>query len=225
MNHQSPLRPLEPPENETSLYGVLRERICTALYPFGATLRETELAEEFGVSRTPVRETLQRLANHGLVETRRGVGTIVTAGDPATLEAVYAMRIEVAGMIGRLATQACPQESAAAMAALHQELSALSLPCDAITFWRFNERRHAIINALIENPELRQLHDLYYYKVAPFWFPYFQENPERELALLLRELEETAFWMATGDMIAVANMQQNHTSMGARRAQRSLRPD
>jgi DNA-binding GntR family transcriptional regulator len=224
MNHQTNPQPPEPLRSETRLYEVLRERICTALYPFGAILRETELAEEFGVSRTPVRETLQRLANHGLVETRRGVGTIVTAGGPSTLAAIYAMRIEVAGMIGRLATRPCPPESAAGMAALHEELSSLTVPCDAMTFWRCNERRHGIINALIENPELRQLHDLYYYKVAPFWFPYFQENPERELALLLRELEETAFWMATGDMVAVANMQQNHTSMGARRAESSTRP-
>jgi len=221
MTNQSAIPTPEPAENATNLYQTLRERICTALYPFGAILRETELAEEFGVSRTPVRETLQRLSSDGLVETRRGVGTIVTAGDPATLEAIYALRIEIAGMIGRLATRPCPPESAARMAALYEALSALPEPCDAIAFWRCNEERHAIINALIENPELRQLHDLYYYKVAPFWFPRYREAPARELSLLLRELEETAFWMATGDMTAVANMQQNHTSMGAKRAKTS----
>ena len=37
-------------------------------YPFGSVLREAELAAEFGVSRTPIREALQRLRTDGLVE-------------------------------------------------------------------------------------------------------------------------------------------------------------
>ena len=202
------------------LYEAIRRRICVARYPWGSRLREGGLAEEFGVSRTPVREALQRLSANGLVSVRHGVGSIVTAGDPSTLEAHYTLRIELAGMIGRLATGPCPAEAADAMARLHRRLSAFSAPPDADGFWDENEARHRIINGLIENPELRQLHDLYYYKVAPFWMPFFGEDPAGSFALLLREVEETAFWMATGDMRAVANMQQNHTSMGARRARR-----
>lgn len=56
----------------------LRKRIC--LEPPGASpvLHEQALAKEFGVSRTPVRQALQRLAYERLVEVRSGIGTVVT---------------------------------------------------------------------------------------------------------------------------------------------------
>jgi len=46
------------------------------------TLHEGVLATEFGVSRTPIRQVLQKLAYERLVETRSGVGTIVSPLDP-----------------------------------------------------------------------------------------------------------------------------------------------
>ncbi len=88
----------------TPVFRALRESICTLEKPFGTVLREIELAEEFGVSRTPIRQALHQLAAIGLVETRNGVGTIVIAGDPGTLEDIYRLRIELTVLIGKFAT-------------------------------------------------------------------------------------------------------------------------
>jgi len=60
----------------------LRLRICLLDPTQSHILYETSLAEEFGVSRTPVRQVLQRLAYEHLVETRTGVGTVVPKLDP-----------------------------------------------------------------------------------------------------------------------------------------------
>ena len=78
-------------ENTTGkpVFRALRKSICTLQKPFGTVLRELELAEEFGVSRTPIRQALHQLAAIDLVKTRNGVGTVVTAGDPKTLEDIY----------------------------------------------------------------------------------------------------------------------------------------
>ncbi|WP_319533056.1 GntR family transcriptional regulator [uncultured Cohaesibacter sp.] len=57
----------------------LRRTICLASPDEEMLLRETVLTEEFGMSRTPIRQILQRLAYEGLVETRSGVGTVVVA--------------------------------------------------------------------------------------------------------------------------------------------------
>ncbi|QPM91802.1 GntR family transcriptional regulator [Pseudooceanicola algae] len=57
---------------------VLRERICLFAGPGDMLLHEGQLAAEFGVSRTPIRQVLQMLAYESLVETRSGVGTIVS---------------------------------------------------------------------------------------------------------------------------------------------------
>ncbi|MEQ8290674.1 MAG: GntR family transcriptional regulator [Roseovarius sp.] len=200
-----------------AIFRAVCERICTLELPFGAVLREVELAREFGVSRTPVRQALHQLAAFGLVETRNGVGTLVTAGDPETLADIYELRIRLAGLIGELATGPCPSESADAMRAVQARAEALPNPPGARAFWQVNEDRHEIVNALIANRELRGLHDLYYFKVAPFWFALYAEAPEREFTLLLREIREMVFWLEQGDMKAVANMQENNTAMAARR--------
>jgi DNA-binding GntR family transcriptional regulator len=68
------------------------------------TLHEGTLAAEFGVSRTPIRQVLQKLAYERLVETRSGVGTIVARLDPEerqldqnVLEALFRAAADCAG--------------------------------------------------------------------------------------------------------------------------------
>ncbi len=56
----------------------LRFRICVTDPDIPMMLHEGKLAQEFGVSRTPVRQVLQRLAFEHLLETRSGVGTVVS---------------------------------------------------------------------------------------------------------------------------------------------------
>lgn len=201
----------------TPIFRALRESICTLEKPFGTVLSEVELAAEFGVSRTPIRQALHQLAAVGLVETRNGVGTIVTAGDPETVGDIYRLRIQLTALIGQLATKECPATAAENMRALHTEVLELEPKLSPQDFWELNEKRHKIVTAIIENHELRALHHLYYFKVSPFWFRLFLDNPEQEFARLVREIQETAFWMEQGNMLTVANMQQNHIAMAANR--------
>ena len=62
------------------LEAILRERILAGTYAPGSRLpSESELAEEFGVSRATVRTVLAKLAAHGLILRRHGEGTYVNA--------------------------------------------------------------------------------------------------------------------------------------------------
>ncbi|MBF9042008.1 GntR family transcriptional regulator [Rhodobacterales bacterium HKCCE4037] len=71
-----------PRNNAESIANDLRKRICLLPPTDSPLLHEQALAEEFGVSRTPVRQALQRLAYERLVEVRSGVGTVVSALHP-----------------------------------------------------------------------------------------------------------------------------------------------
>jgi len=62
----------------------LRARIFRAPAGVPVLLRETEIAKEFGLSRTPIRQVLQTLAYEHLLETRMGVGSVAPPLDPAT---------------------------------------------------------------------------------------------------------------------------------------------
>ena len=65
-------------------YNQIKDAICQGRIAPGDILSESRLAEDLGMSRTPVREALAALENEGLVDIRRGIGASVkpiTAGD------------------------------------------------------------------------------------------------------------------------------------------------
>lgn len=63
-------------KTNAEIAAIIRERICLNGHEPKIVLHEGQLATEFGVSRTPIRQVLQMLAYENLVETRSGVGTI-----------------------------------------------------------------------------------------------------------------------------------------------------
>jgi DNA-binding GntR family transcriptional regulator len=69
----------------------------------GARLRETELAERFGLSRTPVREALKRLETQGLVAHEPHHGAIVSQLDYSGIVELYFLRETLEGAAARLA--------------------------------------------------------------------------------------------------------------------------
>ena len=100
------------------VYERLREMIlCFEFYP-GSRVTETELAELFGISRTPVREALQRLAVEGYVTIRRNQGCFVRNFDINELAQYYQVRVA----LEKLALEAaCAHMSDAALDRLAEQ--------------------------------------------------------------------------------------------------------
>ncbi|HRO10920.1 GntR family transcriptional regulator [Amaricoccus sp.] len=91
-------------------YGLVVEAIDHGDYRPGDRLVEAELAERFGVSRTPIREALQRLETQGLLA-RDGRSLVVASLDHDQLGELYVVRAELEGLAARLAAQhAAPEE-------------------------------------------------------------------------------------------------------------------
>ncbi|MEM8689161.1 MAG: winged helix-turn-helix domain-containing protein [Pseudomonadota bacterium] len=70
-----------PKQRAKQIYEELRERICLLDYKPGEIIKERDLADEFGVSRTPLRRVLQMLENDGLIQSKQGHGTVVAEID------------------------------------------------------------------------------------------------------------------------------------------------
>ena len=91
-------------------YALILEAIDIGVYKPGDRLVESELAERFGVSRTPIREALQRLETQSLLS-RDGRSLIVSSLDHNQLSELYIVRAELEGLAARLAAQhATPEE-------------------------------------------------------------------------------------------------------------------
>src|SRR5882724_11455234 len=110
-------------DNSMRVYDVLRTRIATRQYAPGSRLTEAEIADEFEVSRTPVRQALHRLAVEGLVEVRNGVGIRVTEVDERELQDIYELRMSLATLIGRLSPRPLSKDDLAELNAVKQRLA------------------------------------------------------------------------------------------------------
>ncbi|NCZ63339.1 MAG: GntR family transcriptional regulator, partial [Cellvibrionales bacterium] len=80
------------------------DAIDIGVYKPGDRLVESELAERFGVSRTPIREALQRLETQSLLS-RDGRSLIVASLDHSQMAELYVVRSELEGLAARLAAR------------------------------------------------------------------------------------------------------------------------
>ncbi|MFE1794776.1 MULTISPECIES: GntR family transcriptional regulator [unclassified Streptomyces] len=76
----------------------IRARILSGEIPIGAQLRQVELAELLGVSRTPVREALRQLQAGGLIEVLPNRGAVVRVPAPWEVREAYEIRAELEGL-------------------------------------------------------------------------------------------------------------------------------
>ncbi len=97
-----------PPEE---ILETLRRRIAGQEIPPGAKLREQDLAEEFGVPRTRIRDVFGSLESRGLIERIPNRGAVVTRLDMELVFKLYDVREVLEGLCARLATENVPPES------------------------------------------------------------------------------------------------------------------
>jgi len=102
-------RPRKAPANSVAqIVEVLRGRIASQDIAPGAKLRETDLAEEFGVPRTRVRDALNALEQRRLVERIPNRGAMVSRLDLLQVFYIYDLREVLEGLAARLATEKAP---------------------------------------------------------------------------------------------------------------------
>jgi DNA-binding GntR family transcriptional regulator len=161
--HFAPLNPddLRTRSRADFVYDTLRDAIWEGRIGRGERLRVEEIARTLGVSRTPVREALQRLQQRGLLVNRIGRGlTVAELGKREVVE-LYAMREILEGSAARFAAQHATGPEIEILYGLQHELSAA--PDDALRLVTLNRRFHQAIYDAAHNQYLTQaldaLHD------------------------------------------------------------------
>jgi len=144
-------------------YGLILEAIDVGAYKPGDRLVESELAERFGVSRTPIREALQRLETQSLL-IRDGRSLIVGALDHNQLSELYAVRAELEGLAARLAAQHAVAEEVRVLRKMIGEDRKLVQDPEALSL--ANRRFHKQIHLASHNRYLVQQLDLVHRTMA-----------------------------------------------------------
>ncbi|SEM75832.1 transcriptional regulator, GntR family [Pseudorhodobacter antarcticus] len=145
-------------------YTMILEAIDAGVYKPGDRLVESELADRFGVSRTPVREALQRLETQSML-TRDGRSLIVASLDHNQLAELYAVRTELEGLAARLAARhATPEEMRVLRGMVDEDMALLGGDPRALS--RANKRFHKQIHLASHNRFLVQQLDLVHRSMA-----------------------------------------------------------
>ena len=151
------------------LAATLQARVLSGELPSGTRLRQEALAEEFGVSRTPIREALRKLQASGLVELRHNRGAFVRGLSPREIRDAYEVRAELESLAAELAARRLSHQQLERLdAALNEFRAALartvefrrnpsehSLTDDEIARWgRANDEFHQVIQRAAGNDVL-----------------------------------------------------------------------
>lgn len=149
--------------NQKDAYALILDAIDVGVYKPGDRLVESELADRFGMSRTPIREALQRLETQSLLE-RDGRSLIVASLNHNQLAELYVVRCELEGLAARLAAKHATDEEIRVLRAMVEEDKALLDNPKALS--RANRRFHKQVHLASHNSFLVQQLDLVHRSMA-----------------------------------------------------------
>ncbi|TRL40232.1 MULTISPECIES: GntR family transcriptional regulator [Rhizobium] len=150
-----------------SLRDRIEDAIVSGTFRPGDRLEEQSLAEQYGVSRTPVREALRQLQEAGLVEIKPRRGATVSKVSPADLIHMFEVMGGLEGMAGRLAARRLDETSRQEILACHEACrTAVNQGSDA--YYYENERFHMAIYRASANPFLEEQARALHRRLKPY---------------------------------------------------------
>lgn len=209
------LRAIDRPQSlGDRVYQILREHVCSGQLPSGQPLQEASLAGQLGVSRTPVREALGRLASEGLLDTR-GRSFVVPALTETDIDDIYELRLLLEPeALRQAANRNCDLNQ---LHPLRNELAVMKAAHDANdaeAFMQANYRYRAAWLVLVPNQRLLRAIELYadhvrYLRALTLGNPLIRQ-------IVLHGLDRLAGALADRNAEAVACAMRDHLSEARR---------
>lgn len=189
----------------------LEERIFNGTYADGDRLDEVRLAEQFGVSRTPLREAFQRLALSGLLELIPRRGAFVRQPGPVELIEMFEVMAELEAVCGRLAALRISDTALTELREANESCQRAVEARDADAYYFENERFHRIIYQQSGNSFLAQEAAKLHKRLQPFRRQ--QLRFRGRMGQSMSEHEEIVRALETGQAEVAAKALRNHVAV------------
>lgn len=167
--------------------------IVTGDFQPGERLDETQLANRFGVSRTPVREALMQLGAIGLVEIRPRRGAVVVELGPRRVYEMFEVMAELEGMAGALAARRFAAADRQALLEAHRRCEDSAKRGDSDAYYYDNEAFHGAIYTASRSTFLAEQCTTLHRRLRPY----------RRLQLRVRNRMSTSFAEHAGIVEAI----------------------
>ncbi len=138
-------------------FETLRDRIVNLEYPPGTMLGEKELCEEFGISRTPLREAIRKLEGMRLITVIPRFGTYVSAVDIHDVRCAFEVKIRLEQLAGELAAKKITENQLSRLEALLKDAEVLQQAPEHRQMVSIDSRFHQIVYEAAQNPILTEM--------------------------------------------------------------------
>ncbi len=202
-----------------SLHGAavsrLRAMIVSGRVSPGVALREKELCQELGISRTPLREAIRTLAREGLVRLSPNKSAIVAQVDLRAVENLYQVIAHIEALGARLACQRATDEQISQLSILHHEMLVFYHRRDLASYIRHNAAIHRALLELSQNDVLIEMWEVLHPRVEQAR-TLANLYPDRWHAAVL-EHEDMLKALVARDETTLAALMQDHYANGLAR--------
>lgn len=189
----------------------LEEMILEGVFEDNERLDEVQLAERFSVSRTPVREALQRLTQAGLVEQRPRRGAFVHQPSAIELLEMFEVMSELEAACARYAASRISEEALEELRATNEKCEQAVRDQQSDLYYRENERFHHIIYDQSGNSFLKAEATRLYRRLKPF--RRLQLRLRGRLRQSMTEHENILSALSDGDPDRAANVMRDHIAV------------
>ena len=168
----------------------------------GAVLSETELSEQLGIGRTPIREALQRLAREGLVLILPRKGILVSEINPGKQLLLLEVRRELERLLARSGAQRATDEERERFTEIADGMERAERENDDLGFMRLDDALNKLIATAAHNEYANRAIDLTHGLSRRFWYVHYKEAADLPVAARLHA--KLARAIAGGDSAAAA---------------------
>jgi len=141
----SPFDRLESVGLKQQIEARLKQAILDGAFAPGQQLVEGEIARQFGVSRSPVREAIQDLQRQGYVVKKPRRGTFVTELTPQAVVEIYTLRVLLEGYAAAIAAASCPPEALQRMHVLVGDMEQAMRSSNLVAFSEADLEFHSVL--------------------------------------------------------------------------------
>jgi len=138
----------------------IRDAIITGAITSGSRVSEPELAEKYGISRTPIREAFRQLESEGYLKVVPRKGAVVTSYTQKDIEEFYAIKSILEGYAAKLACTRLSEKEIDRLQAINDKLSELCDQSDIKQFFKIHNDFHDIFIKSADNEKLREMINL-----------------------------------------------------------------
>lgn len=138
----------------------IRDAIISGKITPGSRVSEPELADRFGISRTPIREAFRQLESEGYLKVIPRKGAVVSAFTQKDVEEFYAIKSILEGYAARLACSKLSDKEIVRLQTINSRLAELCAQSDIKQFFKVHNDFHDLFIKAADNDKLREMINL-----------------------------------------------------------------